>query len=317
MMGALVIGVILSAGLIAPAQNSSAPAIEVTRYLTAVPTEIPPTMAPTVVAQVPAGAAAGGVQLADFDAVAVEHGRSQFQTTCAGCHGSNARGIPGLGKDLVQGDYVRSVSDEEMTHLIIVGRQAYDPENSTGVTMPARGGNPMLTDDQIREIVVYLRASAASELGSVPAEVSGRPDPILAEPAAPFVLPITALGFDDAPSDAAADTAAPDAAADSAASDAADTSADASAPSDAAFDYNLSCAGCHGLNGEGVPNNGIALIGNPLLINAPDAVIAYLTRGQPPIDPRNDFPHPIYGDGIMLTQEEVRALVEYARELAQ
>jgi len=300
-MAALVVGVILSVGLIAPAQRSSAPAIEVTRYLTPVP---------TAVAQVPDAniAANTGGQTVAFDAIAVENGRSQFQTTCSACHGSNARGIPGLGKDLVQGEYVKSVTDEELAQFIIVGRQAFDPTNTTGVIMPARGGNPMLTDDNIREIVVYLRATAATELGNAPAEVTGRPDTVLAQPAADFVLPLIALGFDTieepavAPSDAIADTSA---------------ATEIIPLTDAALAYNLSCAGCHGLNGEGTPNNGTPLVGNMLLQYSPDAVITLLTHSQPPIDPRVDFPHPMNGDYPTRTDAELRALVDYARTLGQ
>jgi mono/diheme cytochrome c family protein len=41
-----------------------------------------------------------------YDLALVEDGRSVFQTTCTACHGLDARGIPGLGKDLVESPFI-------------------------------------------------------------------------------------------------------------------------------------------------------------------------------------------------------------------
>jgi disulfide bond formation protein DsbB len=38
-----------------------------------------------------------------------------------------------------------------------MGRSTWDPLNTTGIEMPAKGGNPMLTDDDLRELVAYMR----------------------------------------------------------------------------------------------------------------------------------------------------------------
>jgi cytochrome c5 len=40
------------------------------------------------------------------------------------------------------------------------GRTANDPKNTTGIPMPARGGNPGLTDDQILAIIQHLHSLA-------------------------------------------------------------------------------------------------------------------------------------------------------------
>ena len=37
------------------------------------------------------------------------------------------------------------------------GRAANDPVNVTGYAMPARGGNSSLTDDDLRNVIAYLR----------------------------------------------------------------------------------------------------------------------------------------------------------------
>lgn len=85
-------------------------------------------------------------------------GQQAYQTTCVSCHGQDAQGMPHLGVDLVNSDFVRSASDAELITLIQTGRSLTDPANRTDITMPPRGGNASLTDAQIAAIVVYLRA---------------------------------------------------------------------------------------------------------------------------------------------------------------
>jgi disulfide bond formation protein DsbB len=63
----------------------------------------------------------------------------------------------GLGKDLHANAFVQERSDEEMVAFLHVGRPADDPLNTTGVAMPARGGNPAFTDEDLLDIVAYLR----------------------------------------------------------------------------------------------------------------------------------------------------------------
>jgi disulfide bond formation protein DsbB len=84
-------------------------------------------------------------------------GEVLFQRTCAACHGRNARGLPGLGKDLVRGAFARRLSDAQLIQFITRGRPANDPANTTGVPMPPKGGNPALTRRDIADIVSYIR----------------------------------------------------------------------------------------------------------------------------------------------------------------
>jgi disulfide bond formation protein DsbB len=85
-------------------------------------------------------------------------GKAAYSKTCTACHGPEAKGIPGLGKDLTTSEFVASKSDEELKEFIITGRPASDPLNSTRVDMPARGGNPSLTDQDLKNIVAFLRS---------------------------------------------------------------------------------------------------------------------------------------------------------------
>ena len=85
------------------------------------------------------------------------HGEELYQGTCAACHGADATGIDGLGKDLHDNEFTNSLSDPELIAFLEVGRPASDPLNTTGVDMPPKGGNPALTDQDLQDIVAYLR----------------------------------------------------------------------------------------------------------------------------------------------------------------
>jgi disulfide bond formation protein DsbB len=85
------------------------------------------------------------------------HGEELYQGTCAACHGADATGIDGLGKDLHNNEFTNSLTDPELIAFLEVGRPASDPDNTTGVDMPPKGGNPALTDQDLQDIVAYLR----------------------------------------------------------------------------------------------------------------------------------------------------------------
>ena len=93
-----------------------------------------------------------------LDPAKVKAGENSFQTICAACHGFNAMGIPGLGKPLIGSTFVNGLSDAELLAFLQVGRDISDPLNTTGVMMPARGGNPNLTDDKLVEVIAYIRS---------------------------------------------------------------------------------------------------------------------------------------------------------------
>ena len=84
-------------------------------------------------------------------------GREAFLSTCVACHGPDAKGVPGLGKDLTTSEFLRTQTNEQMLAFLIAGRPASDPLNTTGVDMPPRGGNPVFTDVDLQNIVAYLR----------------------------------------------------------------------------------------------------------------------------------------------------------------
>jgi len=66
--------------------------------------------------------------------------------------------LPNIGKDLVESSFVKTTSDSDLSDFIKVGRGAGDKDNSTGVDMPPKGGNPALSDSDIEAIIAFLRS---------------------------------------------------------------------------------------------------------------------------------------------------------------
>lgn len=85
------------------------------------------------------------------------NGETLFAQTCAACHGADATGIAGLGSSLVGNEFVAGLGDTELVDFLKVGRPVDHPDNTTGVAMPARGGNPGLTDANLADLAAYLR----------------------------------------------------------------------------------------------------------------------------------------------------------------
>ena len=84
------------------------------------------------------------------------HGKELF-VTCAACHGPDAKGLPNLGKDITASAFVKDKTDDELVAFLKVGRDAGDPLNTTGVAMPPKGGNPVLVDADLLDLVAYMR----------------------------------------------------------------------------------------------------------------------------------------------------------------
>jgi disulfide bond formation protein DsbB len=87
----------------------------------------------------------------------VAKGKELFVTTCSVCHGQNGEGIQGLGKNMAVSEFIAGQSDAELATLIKVGRGADDPLNTTGVPMPPKGGNPSLSEDDLYDLIAFIR----------------------------------------------------------------------------------------------------------------------------------------------------------------
>ncbi len=100
-------------------------------------------------------AACGTPEVVSEDVAA---GQQLFRRTCAICHGSDAEGMPSLGKGLHDNAFVQGLSDAELVEFLRVGRRADHPLNERRVDMPPRGGNLALSDRDLALIAAYLRS---------------------------------------------------------------------------------------------------------------------------------------------------------------
>lgn len=96
-----------------------------------------------------------GGALADDQTDTVAAGKAVYSQTCVACHGANGKGaIPGVA-DLTASDGALSKSDEDLIKSISEGVQS----PGSPLAMPAKGGNPTLTEADVKAVIGYLRAN--------------------------------------------------------------------------------------------------------------------------------------------------------------
>lgn len=88
-----------------------------------------------------------------FNADAVK-GALIFKSTCATCHGADAKGMPNNGPDLTASAFVKDNDEAALRQYVIEGREV-----PGGVPMPPRGGftEEMLPDGDITKVIAYLK----------------------------------------------------------------------------------------------------------------------------------------------------------------
>ncbi|HEY3365359.1 MAG TPA: cytochrome c [Symbiobacteriaceae bacterium] len=110
-----------------------------------------------------AGCGGGGGAAAPVSKGDVAKGKEVFNGTCIACHGADAKGLAGLGKNLVvKTDWMKKQDDAALLAFVKTGRPASDPLNTTKVDMPPKGGNPALSDDDITNAISYIRSLQAA-----------------------------------------------------------------------------------------------------------------------------------------------------------
>jgi mono/diheme cytochrome c family protein len=73
---------------------------------------------------------------------------------CMSCHGATGEGVPSLGADLTDDEWLHvDGSYESIVQNILEGVTAQ--ESSSGVPMPAKGGTA-ITDDQVAAVAAYV-----------------------------------------------------------------------------------------------------------------------------------------------------------------
>ncbi len=215
---------------------------------------------------------------------AAAHGRDLFMSACVACHGAAGTGVTGLGKNLVESDFVALQSDDQMREFIAKGRPDAQP-----IPMPPRAGRDDLTDDDLAHIVVYLRG--------------------LQDPRRMPELPAMAAVSPAAPSEA--DKAAALAAAGG------DAELAGYIASGNKIFHSL-CVSCHGKGGVGMTGNGKPLVRNEFVKSLDDdALLAFVKQGRAPSDPKNTtgIQMPPKGGNPAMSDDDILDVIAYLRTL--
>lgn len=94
-----------------------------------------------------------GAAAADDADEALKVGEKVFSQTCFACHGANGKGaLPGV-SDFSAADGPLAKTDDELATSIRDGVAT----PGAALSMPAKGGNPALSEEEIRAVLAYIR----------------------------------------------------------------------------------------------------------------------------------------------------------------
>jgi heme/copper-type cytochrome/quinol oxidase subunit 3 len=104
-------------------------------------------------------------------------GKRIFLGTCAACHAPDGSGVKGQGQNLRDSVFLKDKTDAQALAFVKAGRQPFDPESKLHLAMPARGGNPSLSDASLLDAIAYVReleksAAVAAKAPSVAVAVA-------------------------------------------------------------------------------------------------------------------------------------------------
>jgi len=104
-------------------------------------------------ATLPQLAACAGMALAPALAAAQDSGAAVYSRTCIACHGADGAGVlPGV-PDFTKPGGLLTKSDAVLIERITMGYQS----PGSPMAMPAKGGDPNLTAQQVRDVLIFLR----------------------------------------------------------------------------------------------------------------------------------------------------------------
>ena len=231
-----------------------------------------------------------GFELVDANAPKVfKTGEQVFQAVCTACHTAGVAGAPKMGDKAAWAPFIKS-GFESMLNVALHGKGA----------MPAKGGNPALSDYEVARAVVYMANQSGGSFD---------------EPAAPAQEGEGAKA--EAPKQAAAAAPAPAAAPAAAAAEApkAEAPAPAAPKAEAAVNpageklYKSTCFACHGTGVAGAPKFGDKAAWEPYIKTGIDAMVKVAITGKGAMPPK--------GGAANASEEDIRAAVEYMVNAAQ
>ncbi|MBV7484629.1 cytochrome c5 family protein [Bordetella sp. BOR01] len=227
-----------------------------------------------------------GFELVDANAPKVfKTGEQVFQAVCTACHTAGVAGAPKIGDKAAWAPFIKT-GFEAMLNVAIHGKGA----------MPAKGGNPALSDYEVARAVVYManESGASLEEPAAPAQEGAEP-----EAAKQAAAPAPAA---PAPAAAAAPAAAPKAEAEAPAQAEAPKAEAAVNPAGEKL-YKSTCFACHGTGVAGAPKFGDKAAWDPYIQTGIDAMMKVVMTGKGAMPPK--------GGAANASAEDLRAAVEY------
>lgn len=207
-------------------------------------------------------------------------GESIYGRVCMACHDTGAAGAPRRGEEADWAERSAKGFETLLDHAL----------NGFNA-MPARGGNPNLSDEEVRASVAYL----VEPIMEVPAtEDSASTED--QDPAA------NADNGEDTATDEAA-VASEQSGDDATAAESAEVDVAATAGIDGQAVYESVCFACHDTGAAGAPKRGDAAIWEPRLAEGRETLYSHAINGLNAMPPKGGRPS--------LSDEEVKAAVDY------
>lgn len=230
-----------------------------------------------------------GFELVDANAPKVfKTGEQVFAAVCTACHTAGIAGAPKMGDNAAWAPFVKAGYDA-MLNVALHGKGG----------MPAKGGNPTLSDFEVARAVVYMANKSGASLPepAAPAEEGAKKEadaaPAAAAAPAPAAAPVAAA----APAAAAPATPAP-----------APQQAAAVNPAGEKL-YKSVCFACHATGVANAPKFGDKAAWEPFIKTGMDAMVAVAMQGKPPMPPK--------GGAANASEEDIRAAVQYMVDAAK
>ena len=233
-----------------------------------------------------------GFELVDANAPKVfKTGEQVFAAVCTACHTAGVAGAPKMGDNAAWAPFIKSGYDA-MLNVALHGKGG----------MPAKGGNPALSDYEVARAVVYMANQSGGSLPepAAPAEEGAKKE------ADAGAAPAAAA----APAPAAPAAAAPAAAAPAPAAAAAPAPQQTAAVNPAGEQlYKTVCFACHATGVANAPKFGDKAAWEPFIKTGMDAMVQVAMQGKPPMPPK--------GGAANASEEDIRAAVQFMVDAAK
>ncbi|WP_459616652.1 c-type cytochrome [Bordetella sp. 2513F-2] len=232
-----------------------------------------------------------GFELVDANAPKVfKTGEQVFQQVCTSCHAAGVAGAPKVGDKAAWAPFIKA-GFESMMQVALHGKGA----------MPAKGGNPALSDYEVARAVVYMANQSGGDLPepAAPEEQGGQAQ-VAAAPAATPAAPAAAPAPAPAPAQQAQQQPQPQQ----------QQQPRAAAPQQQAAVnpageklYKSTCFACHGTGVANAPKFGDKAAWAPYIATGMDAMVQVAMQGKGAMPPK--------GGAATASEADIRAAVEY------